>query len=169
MKKKPFIIPNTEFTLKIKLHHIIIISVALIALICGGIILGMHLFPKSDIDRDAVEYPWSPPADGAHAGEISIPGYDTLTFPANKKSVDIILPNPSTNPCNFRYRIILKDTDEVLYQSGRIPPGMAVKQITLSRALAVGDYNLEIQIETTSLSDASPMNGAALQVKLKVR
>ena len=65
--------------------------------------------------------------------------------------------------------MILKSTGETLYESGTVPPGMAVKRITLSRALEVGDYDLELQIETTSLADGTPMNGATLQVKLKVR
>lgn len=169
MKKEPLIIPSTTVTLQIKVYHIILIVLALAALVGGGIILGMHLLPKSDIDRDAVEYPWIPPIDGNAVGEISVPGYDSITFPANERDVEIILPNPSGNPCNFRFRMVLADTGETLYQSGIIPPGMAVKKITLLRELEVGDYNLEIHIETTSLVDASPMNGATLQVKLKVR
>ena len=169
MKKNYLISPTAVVSVRIKVWHIVLIALALTALVVGGILLGVHLLSNDGIDRDAVEYPWAPPAGSENADDISIPGYETITFPANEKSVEILLPNPSQNPCNFRFRMLLKDTGETLYQSGIIPPGMAVKRITLTRALAPGDYELEIQIETTSLSDATPMNGATMQVKLKVR
>ena len=53
-----------------------------------------------------------------------------------------------------------------LSHSGLIPPGMAVKQVKLSRALQKGDYTLEIRVETASLSDRTPMNGGVQEVSL---
>ncbi|MBQ8310953.1 MAG: hypothetical protein IJX80_08080 [Clostridia bacterium] len=160
---------NTVVSLRLKRWHLVVAALLLVALVAGGVILGMQLVPRAGIDDDAVDYPWSPPEDDGDAGDISLPGYETITLPANETTVGIVLPNPSGNPCNFWFTLILEDTGEVLYRSGMIPPGMAVTEITLSRALAVGDYKLTIQIETASVSEGVPMNGATMQVALRVR
>ena len=80
--------------------------------------------------------------------------------------MQIVLLNPDGNPCYFRFSLILSETDEELYRSGLIPPGMAVTDIELNRALEAGEYALRIRIESFSLSDRSEMNGADMETKL---
>ena len=162
---------STGFVLK-KIH-IFIAGVCAVVLVVGCVFFGMwlgdHLKERSGIDPNAEPYSSGSSSATLGEAEIAIPGYKTVYLPANSKKVGIILPNPEGNPCYFRFCLILSETGEVLYESKLIPPGMALKEITLSRPLSVGEYALDILIETESLSDRTPMNGANLQVTLVVR
>jgi len=44
-----------------------------------------------------------------------------------------------------------------------------VTKISLLRALDAGDYQMTIRIETASVSEGVPMNGATIEVDLEVR
>lgn len=97
---------------------------------------------------------------------IKIPGYPSITLPANQEDVTLALLNPEGNPCYFTFELALKDTGEVLYTSGLVPPGQMISDLTLSRALPEGEYNAVIRISTTSLADGSAMNGANVETVL---
>jgi len=105
-----------------------------------------------------------PPAVG-----IKIPGYPSITLPANQQTVNMALLNPEGNPCYFTFELVLKDSGESLYQSKMVPPGQAITEITLARALPAGEYNATIKITTTSLEDGSAMNGANVETVLNVK
>ena len=47
--------------------------------------------------------------------------------------------NPEGNPCYFTFTLVLKDTDETIYQSKMVEPGKAITQITLSKELSAGE------------------------------
>ena len=125
-----------------------------------------------DIDENAGE--WNgmplpekntePPAVG-----IKIPGYPSITLPANQETVNVALLNPEGNPCYFTFEIVLKESGESLYQSKLVPPGQAITQITMSRALSAGEYNATIKITTTSVADGSAMNGANVETVLIIK
>ena len=107
--------------------------------------------------------------DDAPAAGIKIPGYPSITLPKNQKTVNVALLNPEGNPCYFTFEIVLKGTGESLYQSKLVPPGKAITEITMSRALSAGEYNATIKITTTSLEDGSAMNGANVETVLIVK
>ena len=106
--------------------------------------------------------------DDAPAVGIKIPGYPSITLPKDQKTVNVALLNPEGNPCYFTFEIVLKDTGESLYKSKLVPPGKAITEITMSRALSAGEYNATIKI-TTSLEDGSAMNGANVETVLIVK
>lgn len=150
------------------------VAVAVVAaMVVGGVVLGVVLGNKknSGFDDSLVDYEFVLPEGGTiNEGQIVLPGYVELTFPARKQEIEIVLPNPQGNPCYFRYTLILEDTGEVLYQSRLIPPGKALEWIKLSRPLEKGDYALVIKIDSFALADGStPMNGGEQKVLLKVR
>ena len=107
--------------------------------------------------------------DDAPAAGIKIPGYPSITLPKDQKTVNVALLNPEGNPCYFTFEIVLKDTGESLYKSKLVPPGKAITEITMSRALSAGEYNATIKITTTSLEDGSAMNGANVETVLIVK
>ena len=107
--------------------------------------------------------------DDAPAVGIKIPGYPSITLPKDQKTVNVALLNPEGNPCYFTFEIVLKETGESLYKSKLVPPGKAITEITMSRALPAGEYNATIQITTTSLEDGSAMNGANVETVLIVK
>ena len=100
---------------------------------------------------------------------IKIPGYPSITLPKDQQTVAVALLNPEGNPCYFSFELVLKDTGESLYKSKLVPPGQAITEITMARALAAGEYNATIKISTTSLTDGSAMNGANVETLLIVK
>ena len=102
--------------------------------------------------------------------QIVIPGYGEILLDADTRDVMLVLPNPSGNPCYFRFSILLTETDEVIYTSGLVPPGKAIEELRLKRALEEGNYPAIIQIETFSLDGSyTPMNGANVETVLNLR
>lgn len=124
-----------------------------------------------DIDENAGDWNGEklPDKTDKPAEGIKIPGYPSITLPANQKTVNVALLNPEGNPCYFTFELILKDTGESLYTSKLVPPGQAISEITMSRALSAGEYNATIKITTTSLEDGSAMNGANVETVLIVK
>lgn len=95
--------------------------------------------------------------------EIRIPGYPSIEIGADSEKVALPLLNPDGNPCYFKYRITLRDSGELLFESGLMRPGEALDEITLSRGLSAGEYKAVIEVLTFSLKDETPMNGAELE------
>ena len=125
-----------------------------------------------DIDPGAGDWNGAPIPDktpGEPAEGIKIPGYPSITLPKNKEKVNVALVNPEGNSCYFTFELVLKDTGESLYKSKLVPPGKAITEITMSRALDAGEYDAVIKITTTSVYDGSPMNGANVETVLIVK
>lgn len=171
--------------MQIKKGHLIIANIVIVLLIAGGVTLGLNRnnwfgekAPESsqtgglDIDPGAKDWtgdelPDKTDESGAQVG-IKIPGYPTVSLPANKKDVKVALLNPEGNPCYFVFEIVL-ESGESIYKSKMVPPGKAVTDLTLSRGLAAGEYPAVIKITTASLTDQSPMNGADVKTVLVVK
>ena len=164
--------------------HLLIAGITVLLLLAGGITLGLNwqnwFGNKPDasqtggpeIDPGAADWTGSKLPDKSASGTaqgIAIPGYPSIGLPANTKDVQVALLNPEGNPCYFTFELVLKDGNESLYTSKLVPPGKAVTDITLSRALEPGDYEATIKITTSSLSDQSPMNGANVETVLIVK
>lgn len=175
----------SDKTVTLKKSQLIIIIILILLLIGGGIFVGLHWSDwfgdeeqpsvsdaaDPDIDPNAADYTGAQPEDNGGASEgIKIPGYPSITLPADTKDVAVAFLNPEDNPCYFTFELVLTDTQETLYTSKLVPPGKAITQITLSRALAAGEYNAVIKISTTSLEDGvSAMNGAEVETVLIVQ
>ena len=127
-----------------------------------------------DLDIDPGAEDWNgeqlpDKTDDAPTAGIKIPGYPSITLPKNQNTVNVALLNPKGNPCYFTFEIVLKDTGESLYKSKLVPPGKAITEITMSKALSAGQYEATIKIATTSLEDGSAMNGANVETVLIVK
>ena len=159
-----------------------ILAVVVILLVAGGVTLGLNWQKwfgdtpvtdefTPDIDPDAQDWNGGelPDQGGEEEVGIKIPGYPSITIPADTTDVTVALLNPEGNPCYFTFELVLSDTDEVLYTSKMVPPGQMVSDITLSRALPAGEYNATIRITTASLEDGSAMNGANVETVLIVQ
>ena len=68
-----------------------------------------------------------------------------------------------------RFTLVLKDTDETIYQSKMVEPGKAITQITLSKELSAGEYPAILKISTAAMDDGRAMNGANVETVLKVQ
>ena len=175
---------NTGASVVIQKRYVVIAAVIALLLIACGIVIGLNWQswfgaqddpPTSqtvtpDIDPDAQDWTGQQPENaGGESSGIKIPGYTSITLPADTETVSVALLNPEGNPCYFTFEIALNDTGEVLYTSKLVPPGQAIYEITLSRPLTAGEYNAVIRISTTSLADGSAMNGANVETVLVVQ
>lgn len=127
-------------------------------------ISGFGLCADLDPDASTQEAEESDPPEG-----IRIPGYPSITIPADTKDVTVNLMNPEGNPCYFTFTLVLKDTDETIYQSKMVEPGKAITQITLSKELSAGEYPAILKISTAALDDGRAMNGANVETVLNVQ
>ena len=112
---------------------------------------------------------------------ISIPGYESLSFKAGTKKQSVNFHDPEENTCFFRISLVLEADegtgadkaagaeDTVLWTSELLEPGESVKSIRLERELESGDYPAIIKYECFSLRDNTPLNGANISVTLQVR
>lgn len=179
---------NENNGIVIKKKHIIIGVIIILLLLIGALIVGVNwnswfgddtpdgpgTSQNGDLDIDPNAGEWNggelpDKTDDKPAVGIKIPGYPSITLPANKKDVTVALLNPEGNPCYFVFELVLKDGGETLYTSKLVPPGQAITQITLARELAAGQYNATIKISTYSIEDQTPMNGANVETVLIVK
>lgn len=122
------------------------------------------------LDMDAED--WENQLEGqaeAETSGIKIPGYGTITFPADEKEVQLTLANPEENPCYFQFVIALDETGEILYTSDLIEPGKAIKNLTLARGLEAGEHEAAIQVHTFSLDTQERMNNAVVRTNVSVQ
>lgn len=102
---------------------------------------------------------------------IAIPGWAGLSFPAGVTEADVPLYNPEANAGWFylTFSLRLKDTNEVIFSTGLIPPGLYCNKVTLNRPLEVGTYDCIMQVQPYFISDnPTPTNNAELEIKLSV-
>jgi hypothetical protein len=124
---------------------------------------------KLELDDNATAYEGALPEDRSDGMPgIAVPGYASITIPAETTDVQMALLNPEGNPCYFTFELVLKDTGESLYESKMVEPANSINAVTLSRGLAVGEYPLTIRIRTYSLEDHTAMNGANVATTLVV-
>ena len=151
----------------------IVIIICLCAVIIAGLIYFMKLKGGSDSafkpDLDSNAKTQTADDTGEKPTGIRIPGYPSITIEADKKDVQMNLMNPEGNPCYFTFTLVLKDTDETIYQSKMVEPGKAITQITLSKELSAGEYPAILKISTAAMDDGRAMNGANVETVLKVQ
>lgn len=115
------------------------------------------------------------PTQTAQAGtslpEITIPGRTILLLPAGKTEADVSFYNPEKNKdyYNLSFCVKLKQTGEVLFETGQIEPGYQCTKVTLSRALEAGEYDIIILVQPYLRDEANtPTNNAELAARLIV-
>lgn len=102
--------------------------------------------------------------------KIALPGYESLVMAAGSDKLYAALWNPEVNPCYFKFSLVLKESGEILYESGLVPPGEAVTEVTLNRKMEEGEYPVMVKMDTFSLEDKTqPLNGGSSETILEVR
>lgn len=122
------------------------------------------------IDSGAGDYV-KPTQTTASTPSVSIPGWGSITIPANQQTVSVDFFNPEDNEGLYylTFKLILLDTGEVLYESNAVPPGKHIQSITLTRALPAGSYAAVIHVQPYRMSDETPTNNADMETTLIVR
>ena len=122
---------------------------------------------KLMIDPNAGPSPTpSPTAPG-----IAIPGWAGLSLPAGVTEADVSFFNPEANADWYylTFELRLKETDEVLFTTGLIPPGMYCNKVTLSRPLEAGTYECTMFVQPYFIREVpTPTNNAVFDIQLSV-
>ena len=109
----------------------------------------------------------TPPEPG-----VAIPGWGSITLPAGKTEAETDLFNPEANQGWYylTFQLRLKDSGEVLFQTGLIPPGLYCTKVNLNRALEAGEYSGVMHVQPYYLKDPpSPTNNADFDIRIIVR
>lgn len=144
---------------------------AALLILIGVIVAFLYLTRESGppLDKSAIAYQMPNGLKNEDPSRIMLPGFGTLVMDAQTGEVQAALANPEGNPCYFRYVIVLEDTGEELYRTGLLEPGTAVMDFTIDEDLEPGTYNIQLQIETSQLSDyTQEMNSGVVAAVLEV-
>ncbi|NLA77411.1 MAG: hypothetical protein GX851_06240 [Clostridiales bacterium] len=123
-----------------------------------------------DIDPNAGDYV-PPESTTGSTGGIAIPGWNQISIPDGETEVTVDFPNPGANAEKYylSFELRLKDTGEVLYKSGLVPPGQTIQHITLSRALTEGTYKAVIHVQPYKMDEnRTSTNNADMETDLVV-
>ena len=85
--------------------------------------------------------------DSINGPSFMVPGYDTVTIPADTVEAYMFLANPAENSCWLSFEVALADTGEVLYESDMVPPSASIEKIALTRELPRGQYTAALKIK----------------------
>ena len=124
--------------------------------------------PQLEIDPNAGAL-ITPEPEPAAPG-IAIPGWGSITLPAGVTEAQTSPKNPDENEGWYylTFEMRLKDTDEVIFTTGLVPPGQYCNQVTLTRELEAGEYEAIIMVQPYRISDQSPTNNADMETLLIV-
>lgn len=124
---------------------------------------------KLEIDPNAGELITPTPAPQEPG--VAIPGWGSMTIPAGAREVQTSMQNPEANEGWYylTFELRLKDTNEVLFTTGLIPPGQYCNQVTLARPLEAGEYAAVVHVQPYRISDQSPTNNADMETLLIVK
>lgn len=148
-----------------------IIGVLLVLLILlmsvGFFVIKQRSIPE--LDKAAVAYQMPEGAKNTDPNLISMPGITEIIYIKESNKAITPLINPDGNECYFSYQIILRETDEVIYKSKSLKPGMALVDYAISKDLEVGEYEISILADARSLKDPdTAYNTGQINATLKV-
>lgn len=112
-----------------------------------------------------------PNGEHGSAQGVTVAGFSALTIPAGVDTVAIDLYNPIENNGLYYITFTLRLPDgnggyEVLFETGFVPPGKHIYQVTLSRGLPAGKYTAQLLIQPYRMSDLSTTNNVSAVVAL---
>lgn len=123
--------------------------------------------PKLMIDPNAGPSPTPAPT----APGIAIPGWAGLSLPAGVTEAEVPLFNPEANADWYylTFELRLKETDEVLFTTGLIPPGLYCNKVELTRPLEIGEYECTMFVQPYFIREVpTPTNNAVFDIPLSV-
>ena len=131
-----------------------------------------------EIDPNAGDLITPTPTPAPTEPGVAIPGWGSITLPAGVTEAATTLKNPDANAdwyyLTFEMRLPTVDEEtgeesyEVLFTTGLIPPGQYCNQVTLTRPLEAGEYNVILHVQPYRMSDKTPTNNADTETLLIV-
>lgn len=155
-----------------KKSTVVIIILLLLLLFAGAVIAFLYFQDKGGVVLDPLSGKYHSDVELPEETDpyyIRIPGLTTIYLAEGSDTAKAVLWNPDSNPCYFVYSIELKDTEEIIYESGMIAPGNAVQEVHFNKTFDVGSYPIIIRVESYDLLEPeNTMNGGEVEAKLVV-
>lgn len=129
----------------------------------GGVIFD----PNQEDDKNS-------PNKAPGSGGVAISGFAELTIPPNVTDINVDFKNPAANEdkyyLTFELRLLTEDGKdyEVLYKSGNVEAGKAIKRVTIAHGLEAGEYDAVIHVQPYKM-DGTAVNNANLDLKIIVK
>lgn len=165
---------NNEYIAVKKRSYTKIIAIFLTVLLAMLVLLGGFFFKssgKQDIDPNAGDYSSAlKRPDNIDESQILVPGYGKFTIKKGSDTIDTAFFNPEGNPCFFKFTLIEKSTNKVLYESKLVPPGKGISPIKVNKIFnELGSYDAILKFQSFDLEDTTiQYNGSDIEVKLNV-
>lgn len=102
---------------------------------------------------------------------IAIPGWAGLSIPAGVTEATLPLHNPEANKDWYylTFELRLKETNEVIFATGLIPPGLYCNKVELSRPLEAGTYTCVMRVQPYFIREnPTPTNNAEFDITVSV-
>ncbi len=162
-KKRVLFIAATVILAVLLLFDIIMLYFVLVMREPPQTVSGVVFDPGATDERPNEEH-------GAAHG-VTVAGFSALTVPADVDTVAIDLYNPIENNGLYYMTFTLRLPDgeggyEVLFETGYVPPGKHIYQVTLSRGLPAGKYTAQLIIQPYRMSNLSTTNNVSAAVAL---
>ncbi|WWU66664.1 hypothetical protein QJR26_18145 (plasmid) [Clostridium baratii] len=163
---------NNEYVILKKkkglLGWILLLLLIAVTLSSGFFIINKN---KSDIDPKAGDYSSAlKRPENIDDSKILVPSYRKFTIKKGSDTIDTAFFNPEGNPCFFKFTLIEKSTNEVLYESKLVPPGKGITPIQINKTFdKVGEYDAILKFQSFDLEDKKiEYNGSNIAVKLNI-
>ena len=117
----------------------------------------LGIFPM--IDENARPY-LGDAVETVRGPDFLLPCYERVMAESGTPDIKMTLLNPKENTRYFTFEIVLNDTEESLYKSGLVEPGMCVDSITPERALPIGEHKATLVIRVYDTENLREITGA---------
>ena len=155
---------------RMKKKTIIIILVLLALCAIGAYVLLHHRPPRdqTELETDADAVQWQGNQELNHeqtdTKTIEIAGIASpLVFTANQQKQKVNFVNPSSNDCYIRFSLYANN--DMIWQSGNVPPDSGYYEIELDEPIPSGEYDAYLLNECFR-PDGTPLNNAQVQFKI---
>ena len=101
-------------------------------------------------------------------GMMNISIAAVITFPDGASEGEARIENIAANPMDQKVTIMLKDTEETVYESGAIAPDQHIQNIKLSRDLEPGEYSAVATFTGYDRETHKKTGQAAAEITLRV-
>ena len=119
----------------------------------------------ASIDDGAVPLAQTPAQIGV---QVRFPEIADITLQSDGSVAEVNLINPADNNCRLVFKIILSQTEELLYRSQMVDPGEEIESIVLDQPLQQGTYEAVMHIIAYMPESASEMDATAKPFQLIV-
>lgn len=102
---------------------------------------------------------------------VVIQGWTAVKVPAGALEANVSFYNPEENAgwYDLTFELILKETEEVVFTTGLIPPGKYCNKVTLSRSFETGVYEAILHVQPYYMNEEqSPTNDLNMDIRLIV-